>query len=239
MYLYLVRHAQSENNKLYFDNGFNDDGRKADPLLSSLGNVQAKRLSAYIKSASTNSPASKYDWNNFLRIKPTHLYTNLMTRAVQTGHYVAEVLELPLVGLDYTHECGGLWLDERGDGEKRGQPGRSKKQFEEIAPRLVTDNPYEKGWWGRPYETELEWANRARRFAEFACTQHSMEDSVMLFSHAQFIGVIIGTILGVSDQENIRFHIQNTGITRLRWNGSHWALQYQNRLSHLTARMIS
>lgn len=239
MYLFLVRHAQSANNKQYFDLGQSDEGREADPALSKLGEKQAARLAKYLGKARNTVSKSPYNWMNYDRIQPTHLYTSLMTRAILTARSVADHLDLPLNGLDYVHECGGVWLEDVNTKERIGQPGKNRAELQKLTPRLSVSLTHEKGWWGQPHETSDQWRERARRFVNFAITGHKMDDSVMLFSHAQFIGEIISSIFGVKDPDEVRFHCGNTSITRLRWNGEHWAMQYQNRVSHLSPRYLS
>ncbi len=69
MHLYIIRHGQSTNNRLYLETG-NDQGRVYDPELSDLGQRQAKCLGEYLFFYST-LPAAPQGQNEKTNI--THL----------------------------------------------------------------------------------------------------------------------------------------------------------------------
>ncbi len=78
MDLYFIRHGQSANNDLFTKTG-GRIGRQADPELTELGKIQANLLAEYIHSRRE-------------QFGITHLYSSLMTRAIQTSIPIAEGL---------------------------------------------------------------------------------------------------------------------------------------------------
>lgn len=95
----LVRHAQSENNRVWAEAGA-AGGLVHDPALSVLGVVQAAALASH---------AHSLPW------RPTHLYSSLLTRAWQTAAPFGEALGLPVVGHGPLHEVGGPTAPGRDD----------------------------------------------------------------------------------------------------------------------------
>jgi len=92
MQLYLIRHAQSENNALYERTG-DSLGRNMDPELTDLGRSQAQFLARCLAQGSPNLDGVD-DPHNRLGFGLTHLYSSLMVRAVATGCIIAHIIGL-------------------------------------------------------------------------------------------------------------------------------------------------
>ncbi|GAB1422356.1 hypothetical protein MASR2M15_25850 [Anaerolineales bacterium] len=131
MQLYLVRHAQSENNAAY------DSGLKRyhhDPNLTEIGHKQADLLGNYLM--------DKQSWG------VTHLYTSAMYRALKTAAPVSQALGLdPEVWIDI-HEGGGLFLIDEITKAVQGFPGMNRKEiFDQFPDYILPDLLADQGWW--------------------------------------------------------------------------------------------
>ncbi|MGL4832317.1 MAG: histidine phosphatase family protein, partial [Propionibacteriaceae bacterium] len=117
MQLLLIRHGQSTNNKLHADTG-EAVGRVSDPRLTDLGHVQARKLAEIL--GQRGIP------------RPTHLYSSLMIRTIETAAPLAEATGLPIVARTDSFECGGpyvgAWQDEQ------WSPGSSRRELQAVTP---------------------------------------------------------------------------------------------------------
>ncbi len=109
MQIYFIRHGQSTNNILSYEDGSYDYERVSDPSLTDIGVEQANMLE--IPGAKLEWPADvTIDTQNRYGFGLTHLYCSLMIRAVHTGSIISSHVGLPLVGLPQVHEVGGYIL---------------------------------------------------------------------------------------------------------------------------------
>lgn len=92
MKLLLIRHAESVNQVLERTPHYNEQ-RLPDPPLSDLGRQQAEALAKWAASEPIFGEV-------------THLYSSLMTRAIQTAAPLAKALELDIHGLANAYEWG-------------------------------------------------------------------------------------------------------------------------------------
>jgi len=238
MHLYLIRHGQSTNNRLFADTG-SEQGRVFDPELSELGQRQARCLAQHLMSLK-NGPSPFFN-----DIK--YLYTSPMVRAVATGLVVARALGLPLVAWKDLHEGGGLFLDDPETGTQVGQPGPDRAaiaaRFPELGwPPEMGDGP----WWGRPFEAPEERLPRARRvlgelLARHAPGPESSQEGVVFFTHAAFSNYFLAALMGFSERRpEVWFSLLNTGITRIDFFTEREPfIAYQNRVDHLSPDLIT
>lgn len=269
MRLYIIRHAQSENNAFYVGRG--TLGRRVpDPPLTPLGHKQAElladRLAQPVPSVSTGRGEEQA-----ADFGLTHLYSSLMVRAIMTASYAAERLGLPLVAWPEVHEIGGIY-DTVGEGEneeKIGQPGNDRAFFASTYPHLILPETLgEGGWWNRPAETREAAYGRAREFWQTLLERHGgTDDRVGIVTHGGFFQRMIATLInphstlpperaavvesayqeGTALQkpttvEGIRrvwFDIQNTSITRIDFFDSEAVIVYLNRVDHLPVELIT
>ena len=157
MQLYFIRHGQSENNALWARNGSAEE-RSPDPELTELGHKQARRLAQFLaghRSADLLSAAERVEGTEDRPIDPvrrtarsvdqfdlTHLYCSPMIRAIDTGMYVAQALELPLAVWEELHEVGGIFLQDRETGQEYGLPGNDRAYLQGRYPELAMPD----GW---------------------------------------------------------------------------------------------
>lgn len=243
MQLYYIRHAQSANNLLWAQTG-SFDSRDADPDLSSIGLQQAGRLAEFLRdpypaAAALDAPA--WDSQNVLGFDLTHLYCSLMIRAVLTGTRLAQALDLSLVAWPDIHELGGIYHRDPQTEERIGLSGKNRAYFEAHFPDLILPPSLgDEGWWNRPYEERQERLPRARRFLAELLERHGATgDRVGLISHGGFYNAFLRAMLGIPEEISGWFSLSNSAITRIDFEDGKFAIQYMNRVDHLSAELIT
>jgi 2,3-bisphosphoglycerate-dependent phosphoglycerate mutase len=240
MYMYFIRHAQSENNALWAKTGF-DKGRSHDPELTQIGKKQAKCLVDFFKGAADAFDREREEYPFHKPARLTHVYSSLMVRAVATGNVLAQALDLPLLGLEDIFEEGGIYMQDPESGEKVGLPGHGETYFTENYPNLVLPesmNP--QGWWNRDYELPEERFERAHRALRKILALHGgSEDRVGIVSHGGFYTLFLKTLLGIKEQEPCWFQLNNTGITRINFSQDWVQLAYCNRIDFLPDSLLT
>ncbi|HOB04501.1 MAG TPA: histidine phosphatase family protein [Propionibacteriaceae bacterium] len=211
MRLILIRHGQSGNNLLFEQTG-GSAGRHPDTPLTDLGHVQAQRTAAYLAADPVDLP-----W------QITHLYTSLMTRAVQTARPIADALDLPLLPLEEAYEVGGPFDEDEETGDRSPNPGAVRSALAEISARLrLPDWATDAGWFQRAYEEEHEASHRARRLIEHLRGEHGDDDVVAVVTHGFFTQFLIRELLGIDEMSGwIRIH--NTALSLFEdrdWGGT-------------------
>ena len=254
MQLYFIRHAQSANNDLYTRTG-SSIGREADPPLTEMGHLQALALANHLFTAGTTRQpeaqlvgkyAARQDRLGFAL---THLYCSLMTRAVQTGSYVAATTGLPLTAWAEIHERGGLHLVDGMTGEDHGIPGPGRGYFEHAFPQLVLPKEIgEPGWWNRPTETIAESYERAKIVWRQLLKRHGdTDDRIAMISHAGFFQSLMKTLLSPEhdwsvagdELDNLWFGVSNVSISRFELERGEVVVRYVNRVDYLPDELIS
>lgn len=246
MELYIIRHAQSENNALGDD--FNN--RVKDPQLTDTGLIQADYVAQYLATATNlesvvRIPAGEATRAEYHKIHITHLYTSAMCRALQTSRPISKALGLPVEIWLEIHEHGGIWLNE--NGVSRGFGGMTRSQIYDAFPDyIIPDEVTEDGWW-KPEDGEehitLCYA-RAMRVAHAlrsrAMSDKGREDSVAIVTHGTFIDGLIKALLGrLPTREYFHWHY-NTAITRLDLTQDGTIIiRYINRITHLTPELVT
>ncbi len=249
MQLYFIRHAQSQNNLLYDQNG-SDNGRKPDPLLTEAGWQQAHILAEFIKSSDVAAAPVGYDPHNRAGFKFSHLYCSLMTRSIQTGTEIAKAVGLPLVALLDLHEGGGIFHKDESSNELIPLPGNDEAYFQENFPHLILPDEMNKsGWWNRPIEDFQSRCERAARLLKLLLSLHAdSDDRIALVSHGGFYNYFLGEILGWprksslsenADQYGVFLLMNNVAISRVDWTPKEIRLVYHNRTDFLPTELIT
>lgn len=250
MQLYIIRHGQSFNNALWVKNG-NSNGRLADPHLTEIGEQQASHLGQYIAQADQNGePGIKNDQHNRFGYHLTHLYSSYMLRAVQTGHAMAEALDIPLVPWECIHEWGGIYLDDPETGEPHPLPGGNRAFFAERFPKMVIpDGLQEEGWWRkRSYEPRAESVHRAKQFMTELFERHgSTDDRVAIVTHGGFVYMLQHVIFKFEEDKftlsddvaHTWLRTNNTSVTRIDFEKNRLIQTYMNRVDHLPTDLIT
>lgn len=251
MDLYIIRHAQSENNALMQDQHL----RVQDPDLTEVGVKQADHVATFLAEATNleDIVRKKVDDPERQEKHPhriTHLYCSAMRRSLKTAKPIGEALGLtPNVWLDI-HEHGGIFL-EGDDGVITGYGGMTRAEILAEYPHYVLpDTVTDAGWW-KPEDGREDVANchaRAIRVAntlkERARTDEGKNDVVAIVSHGFFIDCLIKAIWNNSPGEGFYHWHYNTAITRFDFvtestRGSFIGVRYVNRVDHLPEELIT
>ena len=230
MRLYLIRHAESENNVLSKQP---NSRRKVDPDLTPLGYQQRDVLARHIGSDRAAVGES---------FEIDHLYTSAMFRALLTTKPVSEALGLaPKVWPDL-HEIGGMYDDR--SGETRGSGGMSRSAIMAkfpgyVLPEAVTESVWYDVALGR--EPESHSHDRAIRVARALRERSESDETLALVSHAGFLDLLLKAIFELLPARTyaMSFYHGNTAITRINFDRGWTHLHYTNRADHLPAAMRS
>ena len=230
MHVYLIRHAQSENNVLKPETMHR---RKAEPDLTELGYQQRQYLADFL----TGAPEAQSSGMDI-----THLYTSPMYRSMLTAAPIAKALGLrPRLWVDL-HEKGGMF--QRQNGHVNGFNGMTRTAIlQEFPDYLLPDAVSERGWYnpdlGREPETHSFF--RAIKVAQDLQERSHADHVLGLVSHAGFLDVLLKAIFDQlpSRPHTMRYYHGNTAITRIDYPESGPTLHYMNRVDHLPASMRS
>lgn len=250
MELYIIRHAESENNALWAATLGDSDGRLPDPLITETGHRQAELLAEYLATGDPDLEPNYYARrHNRGGFGLTYLYTSLMLRAIATANYVSERTGLPLHAWPEIHERGGLHDTHPETGEKVGVDGPNRDHFVRHFPALsLPDEIGELGWWNRPPESVDESYPRAQRVWATLFERHgNTDDRVAMVTHGGFFQSLLETLLVTDETSTLRpaalskvwFGLSNTGICRISFEDEYTAIRYLNRVDHLPSDLIT
>ena len=225
MQVYLIRHAQSENNVLTHETMHR---RKAEPNLTELGYRQRLLLADFLAQA-----------DGFAM---THLYTSAMYRSMLTAEPVATALGLRAEVWVDLHEKGGMF--QRQNGHIKGFTGMTRAAIlKEFADYRLPDAVSDRGWYDVDLGMEPETHSffRAIKVAQDLRERSHTDDALGLVSHAGFLDVLLKAIFDQlpSRPHTMRYYHYNTAITRIDYQGTRPVLHYMNRVDHLPAAMRS
>lgn len=247
MQLYLIRHAQSENNAQWARTR-SENGRSSDPLLTDIGLQQADALGQYLTQGDKNTTTDPNDIYNRKGFPFTHLYCSLMQRAIQTATAIAEAKQMPLVAWEMIHEWGGIYEHDSENGRHRGLEGPNRAFFAEKYPHLLLPEELgDVGWWKRPFETQEACYGRAQQFLQALAARHGdTDDKVAIVTHGGFFYSFMSALLD-SWEATASFHgekqvwmaINNTSINRIDFHDTHIRVAYMNRIDFLPPELIT
>jgi 2,3-bisphosphoglycerate-dependent phosphoglycerate mutase len=216
--VYLVRHAQSENNAKP------ESQRIPDPAITDLGIRQALAFSRFASS-----------------LAPTHLYTSPFLRTLQTTAPMADALGIvPSVKADL-YEQGGCYRGYRIN-DRTPEPGLNRSGIQSLHPNWIIDPSIDELGWNKhtSYEHLEEARARANRVSNWLVEQPWPKESrVMLVIHADFKIRMLEALLDRLDIEDQLGSVINTAWTSLKYSGGHWKLDRFNQYDHLESDMVS
>ncbi len=218
MQLYLIRHAESENNARP---GYQ---RVEDPAITAIGRLQAEFLGGWTKT-----------------LKIDALITSPFLRTLQTTRAVVDATKLPVSIWHNVFERGGCYRGF-GDDAREGGLGLGRAAIiNHIPGALVDESILDGGWWGgRAREAEDEAKARAATVIErLVATFGNSQRHVVAIIHADFKRCMLTQMLdGVADAKMFG-PLRNTGISKVDFDGKRWQLDWLNSVSHLPARLIT
>jgi 2,3-bisphosphoglycerate-dependent phosphoglycerate mutase len=219
MQLYLIRHAESENNArpAYM--------RVEDPAITPVGRLQAEALA---------------QWCRTLKIDV--LITSPFRRTLQTTRIVSDIAK-PAEAMVWhdVFERGGCYCGH-GDKGVAGRPGLGRSSILTEWPIAIVDQSIgEEGWWfGRERETDDEALCRAGVVIErLIRTFQGTDKNIVAILHADFIRNLLVQMLHPLADASRFGPLRNTGITKVDFRDSQWQLDWLNSVSHLPARLIT
>lgn len=237
MELYLIRHAQSQNNLAYSQNSHE---RVADPTLTPLGERQAARLASYLAGRVDPMPRDgRTNYSNQFGYCFTHLISSPMRRALQTTQPLALALQLPVEVWTDIHETGGVYLDT--DTGRVGQPGMTRQEMLETIPDLnLPPDVTDRGWWTGDWEVRDLRPARAFQVAARLWALAAEDARVAMVTHGGFSDLLLKVLLRLPDEVPTDYFHYNTGISRLDLGtDGRVRVLYLNRLPHLPPELVS
>jgi 2,3-bisphosphoglycerate-dependent phosphoglycerate mutase len=222
MQLYLVRHAESENNARppYL--------RVEDPAITAIGRLQAQHLA---------------DWMRTLSID--HLITSPFLRTLQTTRYITDAIGGSVSVWHDVFERGGCFRGHGVDATEGGIGlGRSDviRHVVADADRCTIDPTIEEsGWWGgKTKETDQEAVERSINVVRrFTATFSDSGQTVVAVIHADFKRELLTQMLSPRANPATFGPLRNVGISKLDYDGQHWKLDWFNSVTHLPHKLIT
>ena len=213
MQLYLIRHAQSENNAR------GQTQRVEDPRLTGLGHEQARRLADRVASLGL-----------------THLITSPFLRALQTTDHLRHASGLtPEVRVEW-HEKGGCVAGIRHD-LMIGRAGMTRSRIASLFPAYTLAAEIDgNGWWGgKPMESETAARERARRVLATLCAEFGQSDQrVACVTHGDFL-----LLLFRSFHPRPLNLCWNASVTRVAVSGDSMQLELYSCTEHLPNYLVT
>ena len=213
MQLYLIRHAQSQNNALP------EEERVEDPGLTEVGRRQAEHLAEWIPS-----------------LNLTRLITSPFRRTLLTTDPIRRATSLvPEVRIDL-HEQGGCYSGHE-VGNMVGRPGMTGRQIETEFPGFqVADDIDGEGWWqSKPYESREDAWSRAARLIEWTRREFAYsEERVAFVMHADIKRLFLARL----NAEPLDVAC-NTSVTEIEFTSNSHHLRVFNQTSHLPEHLVT
>ena len=210
MQLYLIRHAQSQNNALP------ESLRVEDPPITELGHQQAKQLGEAM-------PA----------LELTHLVTSPFRRTLETTEYVRQATGLTPHVRTELHELGGC-MRGASIAEMVGAPGMNREEIEaEFGGYEVGSEIDGGGWWGgKPYEEYHAAVRRAEKLLKRTREEFAASDArVAYVMHADFKRIFLELF------HDIRQTPFNASVTCVTITTGETAVEDYNNIDHLTEEL--
>lgn len=210
MLLYLIRHGQSHVNLESWSNGNTDEG------LTELGRNQAAALAEWL---------------------PAHvpcidtLFCSTMRRAKETGAYLSDAYDMPVLYDDRLREIGNNRLDHSpwpNDSlpEEYADYWSSERPFAPVTPKVDGG------------ETMMHFRTRVGLFLEEVAQNH-LQEVVVAVCHGGVIEIAFDHAFNIGAFRHCEVLTANTGITCFEYVGhprrESWRLHHHNRIEHLQA----
>lgn len=219
MHLYLIRHAESENNARP------EHERIEDPPITQRGVLQAGCLAQWIAQLPLD----------LLLVSP-------FRRALQTVVPALGYKSIPIEVSTDIVERGGCyrgWQQENWSGAAGFTPHDilSLIPDAQVDPRITGS-----GWWAcKPRESDADALRRACDFKARLETFHApVQKHLAVVTHAEFQRLLLVELLR---SQGVAGHhwgaICNAGITCLTYQDQRWQLQWLNSVSHLPHELVT
>ena len=219
MDLYIIRHAESENNARPVEE------RTHDPGLTPLGHQQADKLISRLH-----------------HIQPTRILVSPFRRTLET---IAPYLKMAGGHADTwtdLHEQGGV-MQGVIETEFVGQPGMTREEIQTAFPYIRPSDEIDHTGWGKcsPYEQLDETTGRADRVAAHIRHKFAQTDErVALITHGLFMRFLMSAILHIPCAGyDCMDEFSNTSVTKFSMTNTHTKLALMNCVRHLPDHWIT
>lgn len=213
MQLYLIRHAQSQNNALP------ESQRVEDPGITEVGQQQARYLADRVAGLGL-----------------TKLFTSPFRRTLQTAGPIHQATALTPEVRSELHEMGGCYRGHTPE-NITGRPGMSRAEIESEFPGYCVSPEIDgQGWWGsKPRESEALARRRAERLLQQSITEFGETDQRVAFiMHADIKLLLL---------QQFHFEWldvpYNTSVSAIRITPTECVLEDYNCTRHLPADLVT
>lgn len=219
MKLFLIRHAESENNaSLPWQ-------RVADPNITALGRLQGEALGEWIADVGVHI-----------------LVTSPFRRALQTSQLVSEISPIKhMLVWHNVFERGGCYNVHSEQGIT-SHPGLGRTGIQEMLPTAILDPSIGgDGWWsGRLKESDAQAKERVDSIIDRMKNSFGAGPTkVSVILHADLLKLMISRILFGIFEVDVFGTFANAGVTKLDFDGRVWKLDWLNSISHLNPKLIT
>lgn len=234
--VYLIRHAESENNaRPVYE-------RVCDPRITPRGQLQTQHLAAWMKTL----PLDLLITSPFQRTLQTAIgILQARGRRTEVWHDVFETGGC-YHGHDETNFAGAAGFNRDQIIQFFGAPSVNIATPEPADDWLVIDSQIGvNGWWdGRPKEGPEQTRDRAHQVSDrLIRTFAGSDQEIALVVHADFKRELLQVMLRDALDMNAVGPIANTSVTEIQFSGSaeqgRWRLGYLNSVTHLPPRLIT
>ncbi len=223
--LYLVRHAESQNNALP------EHQRVSDPPLTDLGLQQAEKLGARLHRESQNGST------------PEVILTSPFLRTMKTIHPASTRLSQSPVIWSNLYEAGGCY-EGHIPGQTSGKPGMTRSDISEQFPGYVIPDDIDENGWYRHDDFE-PWQAASKRAKDLSIqlldTFAGKSNPVLCMIHGDLIRLLLSHFCP-ADSMLSNTDVANTSVTCLQFNAdapSAPDVLMHNNTDHLKPQEIS
>ena len=219
MKLFIIRHAQSQNNALPTSQ------RVSDAPLTELGLSQAQHLAQWAQ-----------------QIQFDDLVTSPFRRTLQTSQFIYAATQTRWLTWTQLHEQGGCvsGIDEA---SFQGEPGMAASEIQRDFPGCVVSADIDdQGWWkSQPRETEMQLKERVKAVKERIVTEFAAgERNIACVTHADFSQLLILELLGDdADNELAGRSLLNASVTSFTLEVNRVQMDSYSNVDHLPSELIS
>lgn len=218
MILYLIRHAESENNAR------DPTLRVEDPGITQLGRQQANCLAQW---------AAKQSFDR--------LITSPFLRTLQTTAAVVHQKPQRVFIWHNVFERGGCYRGYFPE-DLEGASGMGRSEIASQLPDAEIDSSItESGWWGeRTPETDQQAEKRAEEVVARLLSGFGNSDvAIALITHADLKRLMLKSMLSGQVDAAKLGPLRNTGVTRLNFIQGAWQLDWFNSVTHLSSDHVT